>query len=179
MQAPASEARHAEALRAATLAEGLVNDRPQERRVTVVFPGEGMLRAADLARPAASSWMHDAVGGLDGLAAGERQGQFVVLADVSATDPSAIDLVARVARIALTVSRAGLEPLPIAPERLAAWSRPPDVDDQPAPPRDEGDRRWLWAAALALLVVEQLVRQSRRAPLSSNTTSIDREARVA
>ena len=174
VQAPASEARHAEALRAATLAEGLVSDRPQERRVTVVFPGEGMWRAADLARPAAASWMHDAIGRLDGLAAGERQGQFVALADVSATDPAAIDLVARVARIALTVSRAGLEPLSIAPERLAAWSRPPGLDDQPAPPRDEGDRRWLWAAALALLVVEQLVRQSRRAPLSSDTTSIDR-----
>jgi hypothetical protein len=86
--------------------------------------------------------------------------------------------VARVARIALTVSRAGLEPLSIAPERLAAWSRPPDSDDQPAPPRG-GAIAVAVGPAVALLVVEQLVRQSRRAPLSSDTTSIDREAPVA
>lgn len=178
VQAPAYEQRYADALRAATMAEGLVNDRPRERRVLVVFPGEGMPRAADVVKPAASSWMHDAAGRLDGLAAGERQGQWVVLADVPVTDPAAVDLVARVARIALTTSRVELEPLPMAPERLAAWSRPPGSGDWQAPPRDEGDRRWLWAAALALLAVEELLRRARRAP-SSSTTGSDREARVA
>jgi hypothetical protein len=178
VQAPAADRRYADALRAATLAEGLVNDDPRERRVTVVFPGDGMLRAAGLAGPAASSWMHDVVGRLDGLVAGERQGQLVVLADVPASDPAAVGFVARVARLTLTTSRAAFEPVRISPERLAAWSRPPGSDDREAPPRDEGDRRWLWAAVLALLGIEQLLRRTPRTS-SSNTTAIDREARVA
>lgn len=177
VQAPASDQRLADALRAAALAEGLVNDAPHERRVTIVFPGEGMARAADLTKPPALTWMHEAVGRLDGLVAGEQQGRLIVLANIPAADPAAVDLVARVARIALTGQRTSLEPMRIAPDRLAAWSRPPAADDRQAPPRDEGDRRWLWGAVLALLGVEQLLRARR--PLSSNTTVIDREARVA
>jgi hypothetical protein len=179
VQAPPAEQRAAAAARAATLAEGLVNDRPKERRVTIAFPGEGMLRAADLSKPPASSWMHDAAGRLDGLIAGERQSQFVVLSDVQASDSSAVDLVARVARAAVTASGAALEPLPVPAERLAAWSRPPGPADEHVAPRDEGDRRWLWTAALALLAIEQVLRRSRRAQQPSAAIATDREARVA
>ena len=61
MQAPAADRRHAEAARAAALAEGLVNDAPGERRVTVVFSGPGVVQAGELAPPAAGSWMRGAL----------------------------------------------------------------------------------------------------------------------
>jgi hypothetical protein len=50
------------------------------------------------------------------------------------------------------------EPNPIAAAQLAAWSRPPAADNSAAP-ADQGDRRWLWASVLTLLVVEQLLRR--------------------
>jgi hypothetical protein len=52
------------------------------------------------------------------------------------------------------------EPLPIPREQLDAWTRPPGVISPTAPIADEGDRRWLWGAALFLLVVEWRMRRS-------------------
>jgi hypothetical protein len=179
VRAPASDQRDADAARAATLAEGVVNDRPQERRVTVVFPGEGMLQAADLSKPPASSWMHDAAGRLDGLTAGEHRGEFIVLSDVRAGDGSAVDIVARAARAALTPTRADFEPLPISADRLAAWSRPPAPADERGAPGDEGDRRWFWAAALALIAIEHFLRTARRSRVGERPTATEPEARVA
>ena len=114
----------------------------------------------------------------DGLIAGEHDGQFVVLSDVRAADPAAVDLVARVAKAALKPSDADLEPLPMPAERLAGWSRAPGPADEQSAPRDEGDRRWLWATALALLVVEHVLRRSRDSRQARGVVA-DREARVA
>ena len=54
------------------------------------------------------------------------------------------------------------EPLPITPEQLESWSRRPGAISPDAPISDEGDRRWLWGAVLALLLVEWRLRASRR-----------------
>jgi hypothetical protein len=50
------------------------------------------------------------------------------------------------------------EPVPIAPDQLAAWSRSPGPPSPDAPLADEGDRRWLWALALLLLAIEHRLR---------------------
>jgi hypothetical protein len=53
------------------------------------------------------------------------------------------------------------EPDVIARADLNQWSRPAGPPSAGARPGDEGDRRWLWAAALALLAVEQWLRRER------------------
>ena len=52
------------------------------------------------------------------------------------------------------------EPLPMPREQLDAWTRPPGAISPTAPIADEGDRRWLWGAALLLLGVEWRLRRS-------------------
>lgn len=52
-----------------------------------------------------------------------------------------------------------LEPVVIAPEQLSGWSRPPGPPAAGAPLADEGDRRWLWGAVLALLAIETWLRR--------------------
>ena len=49
----------------------------------------------------------------------------------------------------------------LTPEQLSSWSRQPGSPLADAPLRDEGDRRWLWGAALVLLAVEAWMRRSR------------------
>lgn len=66
-----------------------------------------------------------------------------------------------------------VEPQMIAPEQLEKWTRPPGPPSDAAPIADEGDRRWVWLAVLALLGVEWFVR--RRAAREA----IAVEARVA
>lgn len=51
------------------------------------------------------------------------------------------------------------EPVAIAPEQLNKWSRSPGPVR--GAPGDEGDRRWMWAMALALIGVESWLRRSR------------------
>lgn len=53
-----------------------------------------------------------------------------------------------------------LEPVMITPEQLSAWSRAPGPPSATAPLADEGDRRWLWGAVLALLALETWLRRS-------------------
>lgn len=53
-----------------------------------------------------------------------------------------------------------VEPVAISPEQLTAWSRRPGAPSDSAPVVDEGDRRWLWALALALLALEWWLRRS-------------------
>lgn len=68
-----------------------------------------------------------------------------------------------------------LEPVMITPEQLSSWSRPPGPPAINAPLADEGDRRWLWGAALALLALEAWLRRGR----ADAATIIESEARVA
>ena len=66
------------------------------------------------------------------------------------------------------------DPVIIPHTDLDAWSRQPRGVSPNAQPADEGDRRWLWAAALALLAVEQWVRRGR-----ASTAVHQEEQRVA
>lgn len=52
-----------------------------------------------------------------------------------------------------------IEPLTIPRPQLDAWSRPAGAPSADAPIADEGDRRWLWAAALVLLCIEWWLRR--------------------
>lgn len=68
------------------------------------------------------------------------------------------------------------EPVPITAEQLALWTRPPGPASPDAPLGDEGDRRWLWAAVLVLLMIEWWLRRTR---LGAAATVDAGEARVA
>jgi hypothetical protein len=69
------------------------------------------------------------------------------------------------------------EPMAIDAARLARWTRSPGPPASNAPLVDEGDRRWLWAAALALIALEWLLRRS--ASVAKPATSAAVEADVA
>lgn len=69
-----------------------------------------------------------------------------------------------------------VEPVLIPRAQLQSWSRPPGPPSPNAIPVDEGDRRWLWAAALALLGVEHVLRRERAIERS---VAPNQEARVA
>jgi hypothetical protein len=61
------------------------------------------------------------------------------------------------------------EVLPIPDAQLAAWSRPPADVDQRGPGREHAsDRTWFWAAVLAVLGVETLVRRRRGVTLATD-----------
>lgn len=70
-----------------------------------------------------------------------------------------------------------VDPVLIAPEQLQSWSRPPGPPSPNAVPADEGDRRWFWAGALALLGLEYRLRRERAGARSTSTTQA--EARIA
>lgn len=63
-----------------------------------------------------------------------------------------------------------VEPVLIPRERLDEWSRPPGPPAQDAPLADEGDRRWFWVLALALMALEQWLRSRLRGPHTLETT---------
>lgn len=78
---------------------------------------------------------------------------------------------------ALSPRRDRLEPVIITPEQLSAWSRPPGPPPPSATLIDEGDRRWVWGAVLALLAIETWMRRSRSAV--TDVAADVSEARVA
>ena len=69
------------------------------------------------------------------------------------------------------------EPVAISADQLARWTRNPGAPSPDAPLSDEGDRRWLWAAALALLALEWWLRRSAAAAKAATDATV--EARVA
>ena len=105
----------------------------------------------------------------DSIAANTR----VIRMPVPASAQSAAD---EVREVLLTASRPRLrEPILISAEQLAAWTRLPGAPSPRAPIADEGDRRWLWSAVLALLIIEWRFRRAAAAqPVNQNE-----EARVA
>ena len=93
-----------------------------------------------------------------------------------APDSAAADAV----RAALSrVSRPQLvDSVAITDEQLAAWSRPAGPPSPAAPVSDEGDRRWVWAIALALLALEWWLRERRSARVAISDAP-SAEVRVA
>lgn len=76
------------------------------------------------------------------------------------------------------VSRPQLrDPVAISAEQLARWTREPGLPSPDAPLSEDGDRRWLWAAALALLALEWWLR--RAAAAAKAAADVTGEARVA
>ena len=92
--------------------------------------------------------------------------------------PSTVSAADAVRDALADVSRPDLkEPVAISVEQLARWTRNPGAPSPDAPLSDEGDRRWLWAAALALLGWEWSLRRS--ASVAKGATDATVEARVA
>ncbi len=73
-------------------------------------------------------------------------------------------------------STEGTEPVRIGAEQLRAWTRPPGPVHGEARPADEGDRRWLWGVALALLAAEHWLRRARTGSAAVESAA---EVRVA
>jgi hypothetical protein len=101
-----------------------------------------------------------------------------VLARMDRPEPisSAVSAVIDAVEAVSADSLATLEPEMVSAEQLRAWSRPPGGVPANARPVDEGDRRWLWAVALALLGAEYWLRRTRTAAAVLDPAA---EARVA
>jgi hypothetical protein len=158
-------------------------------------PAFAALRTPWMADAAARTWRslteRRAIGAGVRFAPGAKDGEdgedrLVVTADVHASDP-VVPLLIRAILEGLTaaVDHAHDEILQIDDAQLAAWSREPGPAAQPGRemfretlPRD--DRRWFWAAALALLALEAWVRRPRATPLDESVPRSPGEAsRVA
>ena len=156
--APGEEAR-ATAVRDAVLAEGVRLPRDGDRRLAIEFAGVASSDA--LNTPPATPWMRDTLA-QTGSSGGERDGRLVVRLAIRATDRAAVHALDRVVRTAWSDSLEALEPRRIPPATLAAWSRAPSGAPLDAAPGNEGDARWLWMLALALLALEWRIRRGHR-----------------
>lgn len=137
---------------------------------------EASLRAAldagipwsDFSRPVLILW--------DGATPPSNTGDSTILRMAVPSPPgSAADAVREL--LARASSTQLKEPMAIDAARLARWTRSPGPPASNAPLVDEGDRRWLWAAALALIALEWLLRRS--ASVAKPATSAAVEADVA
>jgi hypothetical protein len=160
--APAQRSQ-AEAVLKAVLREGVIARTTAGRELTVVFAG-GDLGAAErivLQAPdiAPTDWTRALLERNPELSIHHSQREVVVRASMPVTDPRAADLVARILRAAYREPMDDEEPGRIDAARLARWSRPATGSPPDALPANEGDHRWLWAVALALLAVEHIVRK--------------------
>ena len=103
----------------------------------------------------------------------------IVQAGLRASDPEAVHVLDRIVRAAWVDELDDLEPRRIGPSVLAAWSRSNGGVPADAAPANEGDARWLWGAALALLGIESLVRRRGRTATIAAQAAAESEARVA
>ena len=121
----------------------------------------------------------------DGADAAATAEQGVDVIRMAAPNPSSSSARATWDAIDRATPRPFVEPVLIPSEQLQSWSRPPGPPSPSAIPGDEGDRRWFWAAALALLGLEHVLRREKASPSTSLRTSErakaveDAEAHVA
>ncbi len=113
----------------------------------------------------------------DGADAAATASQGVDVIRMAVPSPSSSSARATWDAIDRATPRPFVEPVVIPLEQLQSWSRPPGPPSPTAIPGDEGDRRWFWAAALALLGLEHVVRRERATRRSTDTAHA--EARVA
>jgi hypothetical protein len=174
VRAAANDQAAADAAMNAVLSRGLDADATSRRRLVVVFEG-GSTQDLELTAPAQQAWMRDALASLPETIGGGSGDVLVVQAKRRASDREAAHLLERIARVVFASDRSTLEPAPISVQTFAEWSRPPGAFES-GRPVDEGDRRWLWAAALVLMAIEMIIRRTR----SSSADAHDvQEARVA
>jgi len=139
----------------------------RERPVEIAFAGS----KPSPSRPPSTAWMAGAAIALadapllraaSPVATGERDGVFTVKTELPASSPLAAALV-RAVLLAVSPPLVDHEtdPATVADAALAQWRREPAARPMSVPP-DASDGRWLWAAALALLLVEEAVRRRRR-----------------
>jgi hypothetical protein len=113
----------------------------------------------------------------DGAAVAATASQGVELIRMAVPTPSSSSARTVWDAIDRATPRPFVEPVLIAGEQLQSWTRPPGAPSPTAIPGDEGDRRWFWAAALALLGFEHVLRREKASERSK--TVVDTEARVA
>lgn len=152
MRATPDDQPAADAALTALLAEGIVADVPGERRVIVVWPGAS--------EPEATG---DAV---------------IVHVPETPSGAEAVRILREIAADVLDDPAMPREPRRIPATDLARWSRPAGPAPNDAVKQDEGDRRMLWALALALLTLEWGLRRSDRTTTSATAASIE-ETRIA
>jgi hypothetical protein len=101
---------------------------------------------------------------------GSTSARLIVWARVEPTSPLSPALVRSLLASRMDAHRlTQAEVLPIPDTQLAAWSRPPAAVDQRAPGGEHAsDRTWFWAAVLAALGVETLVRRRRGVVLATD-----------
>jgi hypothetical protein len=173
--APRDQPRAEAALRA-VIGEGILLP-GDSRRLIIEFVGAP---SAPIQQPASEGWMRRALERLTGLSGGSRDSQLVVRTGTAAADATVLEQVLRIVNTALIDELGRLEPARIPAALLAQWSRPSGELSGDAVPVDEGDRRYFWAAALGLLLVEQWLRRRHQQPINiAPSTTVDRETRVA
>ena len=162
VMASADEQWYADAVLRAVLRDGVVVGADEHRAVTIVFEGGSAVAAPSSLQLPGPAWMRDALAANPEVRGGEAGGELIVRANMRITDERAPHVVAGVVRSALAPQLDHIEPRRVPAAMLAQWSRPHGGSPPDALPADEGDRRWLWGAVLALLVVEQLARGRKR-----------------
>lgn len=167
LAAPGDRAIADAALRA-VLSSFVVRDQAARRRVAIAFAGADVTPLGPAVTPPSLDWISAAVERL-GQPARQHGDTLVVSLDTRPTDAQAAVEIARVAATVFDDGRAALEPRRLTAAELTRWSRPPGPPDANQPRQDEGDRRWLWGLALALLLVEQWVRRGRGRTPSAST----------
>ena len=113
------------------------------------------------------------------VAAAGSVGRLTVVTSASPSDVVLPILVRAVVNaVAVVPDIVPLEIVPIPDAQLTRWSRPATPSRPPGIHSvDSDDRRWLWIAAVGLLLVETWVRRSARPDAS--TTDAEESARVA
>lgn len=154
----------ADALQRAVARQGIMLSAGTSRAVSILFDG------AEAPAPTVTSgamaddaaWARNVLAQTPRVRGELRDGVLVLRTPLRVTDPEAPRLVAHIVDLAFTESLSQLEPRVLSAATLAAWSRA--AGDSPADilPGDEGDRRWLWLAAIVLMIVEQIVRRRMR-----------------
>lgn len=158
---------------AAALFEAILRER-------IPAPATGRLARIELARPVGSGqlqairspWMGDAAAHIirearshnatADIRAGWANGRLVIATSARAGDEGVRAVVRAVFDALAPAFVTDTETVPISDGELASWSRPPTAAPLPAAESiGAGDRRWLWLSALALLVVESIVRRAR------------------
>lgn len=174
--APAHQQR-VEAARRAVLREGIVLPRDSNHRAIVEFEGAPLVPSRTIVRPPRVAWMRAALERIDKVRAGELDGALVVETDVAGDDPRVVHLISQVVTEAFGDARRDLEPRRVPASTLAAWARPSAGVPPDLKPGDEGDRRWIWIAVLALLAFETWMRPGRASRMTLASSAENEEAR--